>query len=227
MAACLCGISAAWYLVASRDKQTVVGFGLPAVVCAGLAVLLLLGAELTSSATAAAQFGRGAETDLITLNGRVPLWTSLVEQVAERPLLGYGYQGFWTPDRIYEVSIEQEWTVPSAHSVFLDVLLSTGLLGVAIFGMGTFVTFRRIMKRCLETTDPADGFVFAAFVYAFAGGFFESGFSQPNGFEPFITGVALLHVMSRQTRSEVSAETRPHETDSPSNWKSVSMGGLT
>ncbi|MBC8355945.1 MAG: O-antigen ligase family protein [Planctomycetes bacterium] len=226
VAACLCGVSAAWYLVAPRDKQTLVGLGLPVAVCSGLAALLLFGAELTSSATAAAQFGRGAEADLLTLNGRIPLWTSLLEHVAERPMLGFGYQGFWTPDRIYEVSLEQEWTVPSAHSVFLDVLLSTGLVGATIFGLGTIVAFRRITQHCLQTADPTDGFVFAAFVYAMIGGIFESGFSQPNGFEPFITGVALIHVMSRRTRTELAGVVPTHETDPLSNWAAVAAGGL-
>lgn len=225
-AACLCGVSAAWYLVASRQKQTLAGLGLPTAIGAGLLALLLLGTELSSSAVSVARFGRGAEADFVSLNGRAPLWASLIEKVAERPLLGYGYQGFWTPDRIYEVSLEQEWTVPSAHSAFLDVLLHTGLLGGTIFGLGIVVTFRRTSRRCLETAAPADCFVLAALVYAFIGAMFESGFSQPNGFETFITGAALLHVMSRRTQTEQAAEGTSHRAESLSNWQSVSPQGL-
>jgi O-antigen ligase len=199
VAGCMCGVSAAWYLFASRNKQAIVGLGFPAAICGGLAALLMFGIELSSSADTAARFGRGADAELATLNGRVPLWSSLFEEIADRPLLGYGYQGFWTPDRIYEVSLEQEWTVPTAHSTFLDVVLSTGLLGGTFFALGVLVAFRRTIKRCLETAAPTDCFVFAAIVYAFIGAIFESSFSQPNGFEPFITGVALLHVISRPT----------------------------
>jgi O-antigen ligase len=226
-AACLCGISAAWYLVASRNKQVVVGLGLPTMVCAGLVALLLFGIELSSSASSAAQFGRGADADIMSFNGRVPLWASMFKFIGERPLLGYGYQGFWTPDRIYEVSLEQEWTVPSAHSTFVDVLLNTGLLGAMLFVLGMAVTFRRVIKRCLETTAPTDCFVFAALVYALIESIFESGFSQPNGFEPFITGVALLHVMSRRPQAELTGDAVPHQPDPLSNWQSISAGGLS
>lgn len=226
VAACLCGVSAAWYLVASREKQAIVGVGLPAAICAALVALLLVGVELSSSATSAAQFGRGAEADLVSLNGRVPLWGSMLEFISERPLLGYGYQGFWTPDRIYEVSLEQEWTVPSAHSTFLDVLLNTGVLGMMVFALGILVTFRRVIRRCLETRTPADCFVFAALVYAFIGSIFESGYSQPNGFEPFITGVALLHLMSRLPQAQAVFETAPNVNDTSAAWQAVSTGGI-
>ncbi len=225
-AACLCGVFAAWYLVAPRVKQVLVGLGLPTVICAGLMVLLLADVELSSSASSAAQFGRGADADIVSLNGRVPLWASMLEFIGERPLLGYGYQGFWTPDRIYEVSIEQEWTVPSAHSAFLDVVLNTGLLGAAIFGVGVIVAFRRVIRRCLETSAPTDCFVFAAIVYAFIGAIFESGFSQPNGFESFITGVALVHVASRRTRTEPIAKAVSRQAETLPDWQAVSTGGL-
>lgn len=225
-AACLCAVSAAWYLGASRNKQTLVGFAFPAAICACLLALLLLGVELSSSVTTAAQFGRGVESDLVTLNGRVPLWTSLIEHIGQRPLLGYGYQGFWSSDRIYEVSIEQEWTVPTAHSTFLDVLLNTGLFGAAIFCLGIVVTFRRVIRCCLETMSATDSFVFAALVYAFIVAIFESGFCQPNGFEPFIIGVALLHIMSRQPQSQTSDDVVCVRTATSRNWQPVSTEGL-
>jgi len=68
---------------------------------------------------------------------------SVIEHIAQRPLLGYGYHGFWTPDRVYEMSLEQEWTVPNAHSTYLDVVLNTGLLGGAVLGFCLVVTFRK------------------------------------------------------------------------------------
>ena len=225
VAACLLGVSAAWYLVTSRHNRTLVGLGLPAAICAGLLALLLLGFELSSSATTAARFGRGAEADLATLNGRVPLWSSLLEPISQRPLLGYGYHGFWTPDRIYEVSLEQEWTVPTAHSVLLDVVLSTGLLGGTIFVFGVLVTCRRTATRCLETNAPTDGFVFALFVYAFVGSIFESGFSQPNGFEPFITGTALLHLVSLKPHPEPAGQTILDADEASPKWQTASAGG--
>lgn len=112
------------------------------------------------------------------------------------------------------------------HSTFLDVLLNTGVMGLAIFSLGVWVTFRRVIRCCLTTMSAADSFVFAAFIYAFIGAFFESGYSQPNGFEPFITGVALLHIMSRQTQSEGADQVVPERTVTELNWRAASTGGL-
>lgn len=223
---CVCGISAAWYLGAARNKQIFMGFGLPAAVCAGLIVLLLLDTELASSATTAASFGRDSENDLLTFNGRVPLWSSLLEWVAKRPLLGYGYQAFWTEDRLYEVSFDNDWAPASAHSTFLEVLLSTGLLGGAIFALGILAAFRVSIKRCLETKAPTDVFVFALLVYAVIGSCFESNYSQGSGFGPFITGVALLHILSHRTQSEPITETFAGPAHPRSDWNVGSAGGL-
>ncbi len=223
---CLCAVSAAWYLGTARNKQIFLGFGLPAAVCAGLIVLLLLETELASSATTAASFGRDSENDLLTFNGRIPLWSSLLECVAQRPLLGYGYQGFWTETRHYEVSLDNDWAPASAHSTPMEVLLNTGLLGGFIFALGVLASFRIVIKRCLETKAPTNVMVFAFLVYALIGSCFESSLSQPGGFESFITGVALLQVLSRRTQIEAITETIARPDHLRSDWKAIPPGGL-
>src|SRR3546814_8434536 len=68
---------------------------------------LVAGGELGSSAQDAVLLGREdpGSGDPTSLTGRVPLWGVLIEHyVSERPLLGYGFQGFWTPRHIVEVS---------------------------------------------------------------------------------------------------------------------------
>ncbi|MEO8493993.1 MAG: O-antigen ligase family protein [Planctomycetota bacterium] len=226
IAACLCGASAAWFLMASGSKRTLVGLALPTAVCAGIAAMLLLGAELSNSGSNATSLGREDDQDLTSLNGRVPLWGNVVGHIAHRPLLGYGYQAFWTSDRIYEVSLEEEWTVPNAHSVFLEVLLSTGLVGGTVLGLGVLIIGCQIAARCRQTATATDGFVVALSVYAVIAAIFESGFAQPNGFEPFIVGVGLLHVISSRRQAESTPDLASCRTELPSNWKAASAGGL-
>jgi exopolysaccharide production protein ExoQ len=74
----------------------------------------------------------------ITLTGRTELWTSLINKIARRPLLGYGYNGFWVgvdEGESGQVVHEVGWNVQSAHNGFLDLCLSLGLMGLLIFGL--------------------------------------------------------------------------------------------
>lgn len=67
----------------------------------------------------------------LTLTGRVPLWTLLLEKLSKRPFLGYGYSGFWPSDEGSEVSSQFIWA-GHAHNGFLEVALNLGLLGLLV-----------------------------------------------------------------------------------------------
>ena len=108
------GVLAAWYIGAPRVKKVLTLMAVPVAIAGVWMMALLLDVDVARELGAASQLGRGAETDFVQLNGRLPLWLSLFDNVAQQPLLGYGYHGFWTPERIAEVSLEQEWTVPTA-----------------------------------------------------------------------------------------------------------------
>ena len=72
-----------------------------------------------------------------TLTGRTDIWTSLLRAAAERPLLGYGYSGFWSAEQgpAAWVRAEVEWDVPSAHNGWLDTLIQLGWVGVAVLSL--------------------------------------------------------------------------------------------
>ena len=50
-----------------------------------------------------------------------------------RPWLGYGYGGFWTPERLERVSLDQGWIVPHAHNTYLDEELALGVVGCVLY----------------------------------------------------------------------------------------------
>lgn len=72
-----------------------------------------------------------------TLTGRTDIWASLMRLSDERPLLGYGYKAFWSPDSVPMKIVRKEtnWDVPSAHNGWLDLLVQLGWVGVAIFSL--------------------------------------------------------------------------------------------
>lgn len=83
-------------------------------------------------------FGTGflmgrSEEEAFDLNGRIPLWFESVEYISKRPVFGYGFQGFWTPNRIDDISNSQGWFLNSSHSIYIETTLNLGLLGLALF----------------------------------------------------------------------------------------------
>ena len=200
-AGCLFALSAAWLLSSGRVARTFACVGGPLAVCLILIASLLAGMEVTSELDRAARLGRSElESSVAGLNGRVPLWTHLMSHVSERPLLGYGYNGFWTPQRIYEISSEHEWTIATAHSVVIDVLLSVGMIGGLLFGITFAMTLYQAGRRCLQTHAAGDTYVFALAMFAIVSGVFESGFAQPAGFDTFVVACGLFYVVMLRER---------------------------
>jgi exopolysaccharide production protein ExoQ len=70
----------------------------------------------------------------MTFTDRVPLWNVLMEFVLQSPLIGYGYGGFWTPDRARAVAA-QTIAVTEAHNGYLEILLAGGLIGIVLFAL--------------------------------------------------------------------------------------------
>lgn len=66
-----------------------------------------------------------------TFTGRTDIWGELVPYVQERPLLGCGFGGFWTPEMRVKHIISQ------AHNGYLEVLMEIGIVGLLL--MATFI----------------------------------------------------------------------------------------
>lgn len=77
--------------------------------------------------------GREDTENTASLSNRAPLWAELWSSVEERPLLGAGFEAFWTPARVSRVSLDQGWVVPHAHNTYLDQQLSLGAVGAALY----------------------------------------------------------------------------------------------
>ena len=85
----------------------------------------------------------------LTFTGRLPLWHELLGYIAQKPLLGYGFNGFWDSDQYGEV-FRARWvwhSVPNAHNGFVELLLALGLLGFLLFVMSFILQFLRAYKQ--------------------------------------------------------------------------------
>lgn len=128
----------------------------------------------------------GREEETLSLTGRIPLWTFLVRYAGGRYLTGYGYESFWTPERTLAVSEEFQWTIPNAHSAYLDLLLTLGVPGLLLLICGLAAALSTARRRFHATREIGYQFFFGLLVFGAAGSLLESGFFSPSGFVSFL-----------------------------------------
>jgi len=124
----LVGIALFYALTAKRKRLIMVSVA--AVFCGLCLAYILFGDQMSALAQSSVSLGR-ADSDLYTLTGRTYVWSECIREVSKHPLIGYGYGGFWSPDRLYAF-IESQG-LASAHSGYLEVVLDLGLVGLLIY----------------------------------------------------------------------------------------------
>jgi exopolysaccharide production protein ExoQ len=132
------------------------------------------------------------------MNGRLPLWSALIEAVSARPFLGSGYQGFWRSEEFFELMDRAGWMTESAHNAFLDTMLSVGLIGGALHILVVIVGIHLVRRHFMQTADGGYGFVLAVLVFATVHSLTESTFAKP--LFPamiFVTGLSMLAFQRR------------------------------
>jgi O-antigen ligase len=83
---------------------------------------------------------------------------------------------FWTPEREQEAVRTIGFNAGSSHSIYLENLLNTGLLGLALFILLLATGFTMAFSM-----PPPDAVFLASFVFFVAmHGLFESTFAIPN-----------------------------------------------
>jgi exopolysaccharide production protein ExoQ len=55
--------------------------------------------------------------------------------IAERPILGHGYSGFWNEDsrEVQYLWLKAGWRAPDSHNGYLDVLVELGPVGLILY----------------------------------------------------------------------------------------------
>ena len=153
-------------------------------------VLALLGWDVEERLLSAILIGRPDEAD--SLSGRLPLWSALLEYAWQRPLLGYGYLTFWSPERIEHFSTELQWAVPDGHNAYLDLMLDLGLVGAFIYLLAIFVGIRDTTAQYFKTQDLGYAFLFSLILFRAFNGLLESAMLTPTNFVSFVMVTGLL-----------------------------------
>ncbi len=160
----------------SKRAKLAMAYGLSVIFCL---LLLFLPAGSLQNLQAAIMLGRD-NTPLGSFNGRAGIWDEIGHYVQRRPILGYGYGGFWTPSRINEISEEEKWGIPNSHSAYLDYLLSLGAVGLVAYlslliaGIWRSFRFQRLFH------NSAFAYCGGLLVFCAFDGFLESAVIDPS-----------------------------------------------
>jgi exopolysaccharide production protein ExoQ len=97
----------------------------------------------------------------MTLTGRVPLWNRVLGKVTqERPILGYGFHGFWQDWRPPELNPSHPvagdgygWFAHHAHNGFIDLFIDIGLIGLIAFLLSFLLNIGLAIKYMAQTRE--------------------------------------------------------------------------
>jgi O-antigen ligase len=93
-----------------------------------------------------------------TLTGRTAIWAAVVQSIAKRPLLGWGYDAFWQGFKGESASVilAAHWGVAQSQSGVLEVLLGLGAIGLALV-VATWIQGVRNAFRCIRNGSSNTG----------------------------------------------------------------------
>jgi O-antigen ligase len=172
----LCGVLALSYFWAGqlRPKQKLVlVFSTGTLLLGSLLAATLLPSKTVSQLDGMLLAGRDVDS-YENFSGRVPLWKLAIEYVGKRPLAGYGFNSFWTPDHIEEIDAEVKFSVVHSHNDYIELMLSLGAIGLLLYLSqlcGTWWLLRRSYER---TRDPFVRFYLALLIFYLACMFTEA-----------------------------------------------------
>jgi len=148
-----------------------------------------------------------------TLTGRRQLWDQCLDFAADRPVLGYGYGGFWNPERSKEIIDKQGWPISHAHNAYLDITLDLGAVAALAFILIIIVGCTLAIGYLRETGAPAYGFFAMTLLFCALNGLLESVAVQRSQLT-FLAMMVLVHLAFHKAPQEtgapeVAGETRP------------------
>jgi len=90
----------------------------------------------------------------MTFTDRVPLWNALIELGMRKPLLGYGYEGFWTEGRLALIdSIAGSFS--QAHSGYLETFVEGGLVAIVLLTVLLIAVYKKIQRIAIRDYEQA------------------------------------------------------------------------
>jgi exopolysaccharide production protein ExoQ len=165
------------YVILQRYKNTperVAKLLLVGVVCVGMLVMV---DDLVLQDTLFSSFVEAQGKDP-TLTGRTDLWHDLIPLGMRNPLLGAGFQGFWTPSMTDYLHTLHSWGPSQAHNGYIEIFINLGLTGLALFVFVFLSGFRGAIRTAFSYFRYGQLRIILLIV-TLVHNYTESGFARP------------------------------------------------
>ena len=121
----------------------------------------------------------GASMSDPTFTGRDEIWRFTLDHIAQRPVVGFGFQAFWkTDDLLSAWNYLESWgyRASDAHNGFLNIAVMTGIVGLVVSLLWIFAQpLADHIRTPLDRSDPA---LTALFLQIWLFGLSLSGFES-------------------------------------------------
>lgn len=163
-----------WIVLGAQDRKRFLALTVLMLALIGPALIFLIGEDLGIGVKQTVLLGRDNNSPE-TLTGRLPLWDFLITRyLDDRPFFGYGFQGFWTPQHVVQVTASQDWLILHGHSGYLDLALELGYIGLGLFVAILVAGAVRSYAYFRATRDFAWLFMTGVLTWAMVGSLFDS-----------------------------------------------------
>jgi exopolysaccharide production protein ExoQ len=152
------------------------------VVAIGAVVLFLTGDAIPAA------LGRSSD-----LTGRTEIWAWVFSRVLQRPILGYGYSGFWGGASSESLDFNRQYglTMFHSHNGYLDLTLTLGVVGL-VFLLGFLWTgIKRTVDYAERNESKADLWPLALLIFILVHNMAEVTIMWPNNLE-WALGIAAV-----------------------------------
>ena len=128
-----------------------------------------------------------------TFTGRSVIWQFALDHIAERPIVGFGYEAFWqTEELVSSWTWLESWgfRASDAHNGFLNIAVTTGLVGL-VLALG-WLLVRPFFDHVRTSPGSVDSALNLMFIQIWLFGIYLCGFES----ELFRNGSALWFMMA-------------------------------
>lgn len=165
------------------------GFNL---ILSGTGLLAVLSLSFVLSVTGAADSvgetaNMGRADSQGAFNGRLPIWDICIRNMGSQIPVGVGYDGFWTPDRIEDISWAVGWSISSVHSEYIELVLGLGVFGLLLYLAAQGAAIIWFWIRYYRLGNGGDAMILGLLLIGAIQGFMETGYLHPYSLVPFLT----------------------------------------
>ena len=156
-----------------------------------------------------------------TMTGRTVLWQIALNQIAQHPLLGSGYDAFWIQGNLLPEGIWREFQIDSRsgfnfQNTLLEVAVELGWIGAGLLAMMLFAATVRVARLALADQNMAHAALLASLFCLLT-----RMIAEVDTPYPFALGTFLLFAAAAYGADHVAAVRAPqpqgtYETASPS-----------